>query len=335
MGSYSYKTLKTLFGRATGCAFPTCTAPIVDEVSNVVVCEICHIRSRKLTGARYSAEQTDAERNDYENLIIMCSLHHKIIDEDVTSYSVERLNVIKAEHEVKVLASLENPKEKQDFLQQLDDRIRLIIEHEKVLEDDDNEVKEPSGSSALARKLAEKSRHTQTKGQWRAFHEGLQQAIESVNEILKKVETRYEQEVENLRSLQIFVHKAKGFRSIFDKNFISKIKLEGFSESHYGYIPEDFRLELQLYLKTSNPFDSNRPYTKLLESERLLPDLSPTGDVMWSDTNSSSMSSDEIVERMFEQLLKQVEKGRPVDEDVDEFGNSTDDEDDSPFEDGW
>ena len=269
-------------------------------------------------------------------MVVLCPIHHKIIDENFVSYSVDRLNGIKAEHEAKVAANLENPQEKLDFLRELDDRIKLIIKHEKVLEDNTN-VKDASGSTALAKRLAGEKKHIQAKGQWHASHEGLQQAIDSVNAILNKVESRYEQEREVLQSLGISLHKVKGFRSILTKDFISQIKLEGFSEGHYGSIPDEFRLEVQLYLKTRNLFDSHHPYTKLLESERLFPDLSPNGEVTWSESNSIYTTSEAVVEKIFELLLKQIERGRPDDESVDEFGNPTGDEDDnySPFENGW
>ncbi|MFL6335197.1 MAG: hypothetical protein ACJ754_17940 [Pyrinomonadaceae bacterium] len=41
------------------------------------------------------------ERNAFENLILLCSVHHKIIDSDVSSYPVERLQKMKAVHEEK------------------------------------------------------------------------------------------------------------------------------------------------------------------------------------------------------------------------------------------
>lgn len=337
MGLYTERTLKILFTRAgKSCAFPKCSMQIIDEETNIVVCEICHIKSRNTLGPRYDVRQTYTERNSYENLVVLCPIHHKIIDENFVSYSVDRLNGIKAEHEAKVAANLENPQEKLDFLRELDDRIKLIIKHEKVLEDNTN-VKDASGSTALAKRLAGEKKHIQAKGQWHASHEGLQQAIDSVNAILNKVESRYEQEREVLQSLGISLHKVKGFRSILTKDFISQIKLEGFSEGHYGSIPDEFRLEVQLYLKTRNLFDSHHPYTKLLESERLFPDLSPNGEVTWSESNSIYTTSEAVVEKIFELLLKQIERGRPDDESVDEFGNPTGDEDDnySPFENGW
>ncbi len=93
----STKTIKKLFALSGNkCAFPKCSMSLVDEDSGSVVAEICHIKARNLDGARYDATQTDKQRNAFENLILMCPIHHKIIDDDEESSTVERLQEIKA-----------------------------------------------------------------------------------------------------------------------------------------------------------------------------------------------------------------------------------------------
>jgi hypothetical protein len=79
------------------CAFPGCTEPLVE--GKTVVGEVCHIKGEKPGSARYDADQTDAERHDYGNLIAMCRKHHRIIDNEEAEYPVETLLGMKKEHE--------------------------------------------------------------------------------------------------------------------------------------------------------------------------------------------------------------------------------------------
>jgi hypothetical protein len=89
---------KRLFALSSNrCAFPRCTATLVD--GDTVVGKICHIRGARPGSARYDRHQTAAERHGFDNLILMCGLHHDVIDDDEEAYSVERLLKMKADHE--------------------------------------------------------------------------------------------------------------------------------------------------------------------------------------------------------------------------------------------
>jgi hypothetical protein len=48
---------------------------------------------------RYDPEQTAAARHAYENLILLCSNHHVVVDDDPEAYTVERLIKMKNDHE--------------------------------------------------------------------------------------------------------------------------------------------------------------------------------------------------------------------------------------------
>jgi TPR repeat protein len=65
----------------------------------VVVSEIAHIVADKPDGPRGASPLSPAERNRYENLILLCNVHHELIDSQPDTYTVERLQEIKAEHE--------------------------------------------------------------------------------------------------------------------------------------------------------------------------------------------------------------------------------------------
>lgn len=63
--------------------------------------EICHIHAVSPNGPRYNHNQTDEERQGFDNLILMCVNHHKVVDDDDISYPAERLRQIKYAHELR------------------------------------------------------------------------------------------------------------------------------------------------------------------------------------------------------------------------------------------
>ena len=84
------------------CAFSGCTAPIIEDgpgMAGINMGEICHIRASKPGGERYDPAQSGAERQGYENLILLCRRHHKLIDSDTIEFSVAKLLAMKQEHE--------------------------------------------------------------------------------------------------------------------------------------------------------------------------------------------------------------------------------------------
>ena len=71
--------------------------------------EMAHICGKRPGANRYDAIQTDAERDDYQNLILLCPTHHRLIDreENEAVYTVENLHKMKTEHEARVLKRLD------------------------------------------------------------------------------------------------------------------------------------------------------------------------------------------------------------------------------------
>ena len=82
-------------------AFPGCPNPLVDPASGSILGEVCHIKADKPGAARYDAAQNSKERHGFGNLILMCGVHHKIIDDNEQTYPVETLNQWKTSHEVR------------------------------------------------------------------------------------------------------------------------------------------------------------------------------------------------------------------------------------------
>jgi hypothetical protein len=91
-------TIKRLFAKSGNrCAFPDCQVHISEE--KTIIGQVCHIEADKPGGPRYNSAQTDEERQAFENLILMCANHHKVIDSNPETYTVARLKEIKASHE--------------------------------------------------------------------------------------------------------------------------------------------------------------------------------------------------------------------------------------------
>jgi len=104
--SIQESTIKRLFGMSGNqCAIPECQTPLI--INDVVVGEICHIRARRKGGPRFDPQLTAAEREHFDNLILLCSPCHKLADSKPTAYSSDWLKQIKAAHERKAPQPLE------------------------------------------------------------------------------------------------------------------------------------------------------------------------------------------------------------------------------------
>ncbi|HEY3853670.1 MAG TPA: hypothetical protein VGO67_04670 [Verrucomicrobiae bacterium] len=61
--------------------------------------EVCHIRAQNAGGPRFDSKQTEEKRHSFENLILLCSVHHRVVDDQLGTYSVELLSDMKEMHE--------------------------------------------------------------------------------------------------------------------------------------------------------------------------------------------------------------------------------------------
>lgn len=80
------------------CAFPDCESALV-QTNGTITGEICHIRAQSPGGPRFDSAQAETERQAYENLILFCGQHHKVVDEEHRLYTVDILERMKADHE--------------------------------------------------------------------------------------------------------------------------------------------------------------------------------------------------------------------------------------------
>ena len=114
----SQKDQHTLWTRAGNCcsfrdphSLTWCRTALTEDHKTAVVVlgEMAHIEGEKPSAARYRASMTDKERNAHENLILLCRPHHKVIDDQRTTYTVETLRAMKNAHEAYVKSRLKPP----------------------------------------------------------------------------------------------------------------------------------------------------------------------------------------------------------------------------------
>lgn len=110
----SDKTRKILWGKSGNrCAI--CKRELVLESSGVdvesVVGEECHIVSAQSNGPRHDLTCTNRDSDSYGNLLLLCRVHHKMIDDQHETYTSEILLKIKQTHEQWVAAKLTDNEE--------------------------------------------------------------------------------------------------------------------------------------------------------------------------------------------------------------------------------
>ena len=102
MGKPSVPVQKRLFAvSGNRCSFRECKQTLVDKPSGKVTGRICHIKGNQPNSKRHDPNQSEAERQGFGNLLVMCPIHHDVIDTDDKVYTVEVLHTLKAEHEAK------------------------------------------------------------------------------------------------------------------------------------------------------------------------------------------------------------------------------------------
>src|SRR5690348_14725805 len=130
--SISLKTHKMLWGRAANrCAYPGCRKELVmdrtatDDES--VIGDEAHIVARETDGPRGDNSGLSAEQRDrYDNLLLLCKVHHKLVDDQPNEYTVDKLRAFKQQHEKWVVQSLTS----YDVAKQRDDEIySTYVEH--------------------------------------------------------------------------------------------------------------------------------------------------------------------------------------------------------------
>ncbi len=127
--SISSKTKKLLLARSGGfCQNPECNRDLFHyfndgTISNIE--ELAHIIAKKESGPRGNETLPLEQRDEYDNIILLCPDCHTIIDKNPEKYPIEVLKKWKIEHENKIKSNFHVPKYKK--------RSELSVEIEKLL----------------------------------------------------------------------------------------------------------------------------------------------------------------------------------------------------------
>jgi hypothetical protein len=104
---------KILWSRAAGiCSKPDCRRKLTfdkaEESGSITFGQMCHIVGEKNSekSPRGISKLPVEDRNQYSNLILLCTNHHELIDKDPASWPVEILHKMKIDHELWVNESL-------------------------------------------------------------------------------------------------------------------------------------------------------------------------------------------------------------------------------------
>jgi hypothetical protein len=103
--SISAKTRKLLWARSGNQCAICAHRLITDESSGAaesVVGDECHIVASSKDGPRGEVAAPDTALDDYANLILLCKIHHKQVDDQPFIFTADTLRRIKAKHEAQI-----------------------------------------------------------------------------------------------------------------------------------------------------------------------------------------------------------------------------------------
>lgn len=108
------RDIKLLWGRAGArCSFADCRRKLTEDPTAATPAlplgEHAHIVADSAGGPRGQSVLDDAARGGYTNHILLCPTHHSLIDKAPADYPVERLHMIKRDHELWVEQQLGAP----------------------------------------------------------------------------------------------------------------------------------------------------------------------------------------------------------------------------------
>jgi len=106
----SNKTRKLIWGksgnRCAMCRHVLC-ADATSEDDESIIGDECHIISKKTNGPRYDPNYPKNQLDSFENLILLCRIHHKQVDDQYKTYTEGVLREIKENHEKWVITQLD------------------------------------------------------------------------------------------------------------------------------------------------------------------------------------------------------------------------------------
>ncbi len=112
------KTRKILWTRS-GNQCSICKTNLVtaksEPFSATIVGQECHIISEAFNGPRHKDEIENNNYDQEDNLILLCSNCHKVIDTQIDYHSIKKLKGIKDHHEAEIRTKLERKEPDNNF----------------------------------------------------------------------------------------------------------------------------------------------------------------------------------------------------------------------------
>ena len=112
------------------CCFPDCNATCVEEAteteSSTKTGVVGHIEAASDGGPRPNSSLTQQERDAYPNLILLCSIHHTLVDARESTYTVDTLRTWKATRDANARAALAQGMTEITF-RELDDITHILV----------------------------------------------------------------------------------------------------------------------------------------------------------------------------------------------------------------
>ena len=107
----SISVIKSLFGASSNvCAYTGCEERLTDQAWKAVNGEVAHICGARPSAPRFDPAMSDAERNSFDNLILLCPKHHTLIDRlDPAGHSADALCEMKVKSEANSAKSQSSP----------------------------------------------------------------------------------------------------------------------------------------------------------------------------------------------------------------------------------
>ena len=101
---YTVADRALLWSRSGGvCCFPDCNVMCVqgatDVEPSVTIGQIAHIEAKGGAGPRANPSLSDQERDAYSNLVLLCPTHHRLVDVQENTYTVDILRGWKEDRE--------------------------------------------------------------------------------------------------------------------------------------------------------------------------------------------------------------------------------------------
>lgn len=124
--SISDKTRKILWGRSGNRCSICKLELIIDETEkddSSIVGEECHIISGQKNGPRHDQNRPKDEIDTYDNLILLCRIHHKMIDDQPETFTKDIIKQIKVNHELWVSKSLDHQEDKPSRIKRIKENI--------------------------------------------------------------------------------------------------------------------------------------------------------------------------------------------------------------------